>query len=99
MLALIVTVLTLSAMSAFAEGALSDEDRLPMQWGAIDRPNFTLPRRWALAFTPLLALFLLSAVLLLGGDEATGDAWGIGLTLIGIHSFYLAIVRRTVSRR
>ncbi|MDF0542851.1 hypothetical protein N5J77_22775 [Sphingobium yanoikuyae] len=102
-----VTILTLAAISYRANIRYGDEDRLPMQWSFKGEVNWSAPRRWALAFTPILAVICISpaAILLVTAPPSEGDAIiGIavlslmGACFIAAHLFHLWLIDRTVTR-
>lgn len=84
-------------MSARADRRLRDRARLPMQWSLQGKVNWTAPRRIALAFTPMLAALVLSAMALGLGDDPAGRAWPLGtvaLGFVGAHALHLWLIGR-----
>jgi hypothetical protein len=102
------TILILSFASVRADERFRGEDRLPMQWSAKGNVNWTAPRRIALAFTPVLAIVVLTAVTLsiaLGDDPRPGQdsfvtpaVLFIGLVFIGVHALHLRLIARSVGK-
>jgi hypothetical protein len=101
-------ILVLSVISIRADKRLRSEARLPMQWSFSSEVNWTAPRRIALAFTPILAGLILTAVslsVLLSDDPRSGqEGFGapvvlvIGLVFIGVHLLHLRLIARGVGR-
>jgi hypothetical protein len=101
-------ILILSFASLRADQQFRCEDRLPMQWSVTGKVNWTAPRRIALAFTPVLATVILTAVALsvsLSGDPRPGqEGLGapvvvfIGLVFTGVHLLHLRLIARSVDR-
>lgn len=102
------SILILSFASIRADKRFRSEDRLPMQWSLTGAVNWTAPRRIALAFTPVLATIILTAVALsvsLSDDPRPGqEGLGapvvlfIGLVFIGVHLLHLRLIARSVGR-
>ena len=92
MVPLLATVAVLCAISAFAARSFAARDRLPMQWGIGGRATWSLPRRWALAFTPLLAALSLAFAVALFADGWT--LWMTGLLFVGVHLLHVALIAR-----
>ena len=94
MVPLLVTVAVLCIISAFAGRSFAARDRLPMQWGIGGRATWSLPKAWALAFTPLLAALCLAFALALSADSWA--LWVVGLLFVGVHLLHVALVARDV---
>ncbi|HTG38084.1 hypothetical protein [Sphingomonas sp.] len=104
--ALAIAVLT--GMSMRANRWFRDERRLPMQWWLDSSVTWTAPRRWALAFMPILATVTLVPLTIIsattaprpGQEELAIPAFVLmAATLIAIHALHLWLMRRTVDRR
>ena len=98
-------VAVLVAMSARANRRFKGETRLPMQWSLGGSVNWTAPRPWALAFTPLLAtICLLGFVAMSSFSQPRPGQEGLvipvnifmALLFIGAHAFHLWLIERTV---
>jgi hypothetical protein len=95
----------LAAMSIRANRRFKDEDRLPMQWSIDKSVNWTAPRGFALAFTPVLAAIVLSATTALTvsvkpkpGQEGleVPTMLFIALVFIAAHALHLWLIGRSL---
>lgn len=96
-------LLLLVTMSVRADRRLGGLARLPMQWSLKGSVNWTAPRKWALAFTPLLAAFCLSVIFALArfptsaprpGEGTSLTLLSIGLAFVAIHALHIRLVER-----
>jgi hypothetical protein len=101
-----IVVLTLVTMSIKANRRLKPADRLPVQWSFAGEVNGTAPRRFALAFTPVMAalsLCLVVTLVIFGSDPrsgheglATAVVLFVGAIFIGIHAMHLRLMARSL---
>jgi hypothetical protein len=102
-----VGILVLILMSLRADRRFAKEPRLPMQWSFSGGVNWTAPRRLALAFTPFLAIFILSATVVSTivfkprpgqeGFEVPVISF-LALAFIGAHALHLWLVNKHLER-
>jgi len=102
----VVAVLGLAVMiemSRRADRRFRGEQRLPMQWLLDGTVIWTAPRRVALAFTPVLAAFVLAATVAMTlllkprpGQEGleVPVVAGMALVFIGAHALHLWLIVR-----
>ncbi len=100
----IAVVLTLAAMSIRVSQRLKRADRLPMQWSFSGEVTGTASRRFALAFTPVVAALSLGLIVTLvivaseprSGHEglATAVVVVVGAFFIGFHALHLRVMAR-----
>jgi hypothetical protein len=92
------TEAALIALSIRAASGLKAHDQLPMQWQLDGTVTKMAPRRFALAFTPILTAFVLAAMVALSAvtEPRPGQGWMlipvtlfVCLTVIGAHAFHL----------
>lgn len=97
----IAIVLLMAAMSWRADRRLRHVERLPMQWGFNGKPTWYAPRRLALAFSPLLAIFVLGLFSI--GQPLGAASEGamldkprliMGFTFVLIHWFHLYLAEK-----
>ena len=78
-----------------ADRNLPDAARLPMQWSFSGKVNWTLPRRTALAFMPMLYLLVMAFIMAMAFLSREEMARGSGAMLVGLvvftTAFFLAI--------
>ena len=100
-------LIVLVVMSQRANRKFRNSARLPMQWSLGGQVNWTAPRHIALSFTPVLAAFILAAVVILtivATPRAGQEGYEIpvvvlvALTFIGIHALHLWLLNRTLDR-
>ncbi len=103
----VVGVFTLIMMSLRANRLFAKERRLPMQWSFSGAVNWTAPRHLALALTPLLATFVLSASVLstIVFEPRRGQEGFeipaillLALVFIGVHALHLRLVNKQLER-
>lgn len=101
----ITVVAILIAVSFWADRRFCRHDRLPMQWSAAGKVNWTAPRRAALAFTPVLGVLMLggTATLLARGPlgQGRGDVGVSVLVVMGVgllmgHLLHLWLIERSL---
>ncbi|WP_313192178.1 hypothetical protein [Shinella zoogloeoides] len=92
--ALILATLALMAlMSGLAVRRIAPgAERLTMQWKRDGRPNWSLPRHAALAFTPVLATAMLALVAIRGGTAMA--MLPLCAAFIGAHALHLFLLAR-----
>jgi hypothetical protein len=103
---IVVAALTEAALIALSMGAasrLKAHAQLPMQWQLDGTVTKTAPRRFALAFTPILTVFVLAAMVALSAstEPRPGQGWMlipatvfVCLTVLGAHAFHLWMMSR-----
>lgn len=94
-------------MSVRANAQFHDEVRLPMQWALNGSVNWTAPRRFALALTPILAGCILTAIVIMTltlpprpgqeGMEIPVVFFG-SIVFVAAHSFHLWMIKRTLKK-
>ena len=90
-----VALVFLAVMSLAVDRKLSHRERLTMNWGMDGRPGWSLPRRKALAFAPLLAALCLGAALLLAPPAHRLAVTSIlAAAFAGGHVLHLALLLR-----
>mgnify|MGYP006952615989 CR=1 FL=1 len=101
MFQIVVAALTEAALIALSIGAasrLKAHAQLPMQWQLDGTVTKMAPRRFALAFTPVLTVFVLAAMMALSAvtEPRPGQGWMlipvtfcVCLTVVGAHAFHL----------
>ncbi|MGH1356978.1 MAG: hypothetical protein ACRBBS_18160 [Thalassovita sp.] len=95
MLFALVTFAILSALSLRADRSLPEADHLPMQWNVAGQVTWSAPRRFALAFIPVLALLMMLGIALIPEQHGQMLAqWISVVSFVGAHLFYLWLVRR-----
>lgn len=81
-------------MSVRADVRYADQQALSMQFGPGGHPGWTLQRRRALAFSPILAIVILIPTALVGAG------WGIlvfaGACLIAGHGLHRYLIERVI---
>ena len=99
----VVTEAALIALSLGAASRLKAHAQLPMQWQLDGTVTKMAPRRFALAFTPILTVFVLAAMVALSAvtEPRPGQAWMlipvtlfVGLTAVGVHAFHLCMMSK-----
>jgi len=99
--------LVLGVLARRANARFWGEDRLPMQWGLTGDVTWSAPRAVALAFVPMLGVFVFASLIMSSsflpsrhGQEgmALPACIGIGLTLITIQLFYFWLIGKTLRR-
>lgn len=93
------TLGVLTAASVFADRRFRALERIPMQWGLGGKVNWTAPRRIGLAFTPVLAALVLTAMSIVPGDQARTDS-SVALTVaalvfVAAHLLHLYLIARS----
>lgn len=108
LVAAVVAVALLAAMSVRADRVFRAERRLPMQWGLDGRATWSAPRKVALAFTPVLAAACLAAIVALTAFKAPRPGQEdlvvpvtilTAMIFVGVHALHLWLMWRTVERR
>jgi len=89
----LIALAVMAIMSAIAAQRIAPgKARLTMQWGLDGKPNWSLPRSAALAFTPALAAILLGALAL--GSRAVTTPLPVAAAFIGAHALHLFLLAR-----
>ncbi len=91
-----VALVVLLALSARADRVYNAHDQLPMQFGLNGAVGWSAPRRWALSFSPALAVFILVPTALVGASE--GVLVFVSLCMIGGHAFHIWLIDRAFRR-
>jgi hypothetical protein len=100
-------ICVLAAMSIRANRRFREADRLPMQWSLDGSVNWTAPRAFALSFTPLLAVVILTTTTALTtflkprpGQEGlvVPTMVFIALVFIGAHGLHLWLIGKSLRR-
>ncbi len=101
------TVALLIAMSLRANRRFEADPRLPMQWWLDGKVTWTAPRPIALAFTPVLAVVCLSAIVALTAFGRTKPGQEhlvvpiniiLAVLFLSFHAFHLRLMRLTIRR-
>ena len=101
-------LVSLFFMSLRANRKFVHESRLPMQWSLSGAVNWTAPRFWALAFTPMLSAIILAGTTIASftiaprpgqADEVIPVITAMSLCFIMVHALHLWLIGRTVRAR
>lgn len=104
--ALIIEAL-LIAMSVAVAAQLNGHPKLPMQWQLDGTVTWMAPRRFALAFTPGLTLFVLGTILALSVmiEPRSAQEWLlipvtliVGFIFVSVHALHLWMMIKFVKR-
>jgi len=91
--AIVATVILMAAMSGLAARRIAPgAERLTMQWNREGKPNWSLPRNAALAFTPTLAVLVLAFVAMSGGMIVA--ILPLCVAFVGAHMLHLVLLAR-----
>lgn len=97
----------LIALSIGAASRLKAHTQLPMQWQLDGTVTKTAPRRFALALTPILTVFVLATMITLSAviQPRPGQGWMlipvtlfVGLSAVGAHAFHLSMMGKLLKR-
>ena len=96
-------VAALCVLSVNASRRFRDIQQFPMQWDLKGRPTWTTPRWVALGFTPVIALAVVTAVVVIRHRQgnnagAVQDAAVVSVIMLLAHVFYLHLLRKQLSR-
>ena len=87
------TLAVMVLMSAFAARRIAPgKAPLTMQWGLDGKPNWSLPRGWALACMPAIATILLAALAL--GGQPFAALLIVAAAFIGAHALHLLLLAK-----
>ncbi|WP_411033242.1 hypothetical protein [Shinella sp. BYT-45] len=90
---ILATVAFLALMSALAARRIAPgAERLTMQWKWDGRPNWSLPRNAALAFTPAFAAIVLAIVAARDGTAAA--ILPVCAAFVGVHGLHLFLLAK-----
>lgn len=95
----------LIAIAIAADRRLGDRGDLPMQWTLGGHATWSAPRRFALAFVPLIGIVILFGIAFGENGDSTGDGRAsrdvqavIGVALVAGQLLHLYLVRRLLAR-
>lgn len=95
----------LVAIAIAADRRLGERGNLPMQWTLAGRAIWSAPRRFALAFVPVIGIVILFGIAFGEIGDPTGDGSTardvqamIGIALVAGQLLHLWMVRRTMGR-
>lgn len=95
----------LVAIAIAADRRLGERGNLPMQWTLGGHATWTAPRRFALAFVPVIGIVILFGIALGENGDPTGDGSAardvqamIGVALVAGQLLHLWLVRRSLAR-
>jgi len=80
-------------MSRRAEKVYATRDQLPMQFGLNGAVGWSAPRRWALSFSPILAMVIMVPTAF--AEPGAGVMVFVGACMIGGHALHLWLIERT----
>lgn len=101
----VLTEAILVGLSVVAAARLKGHSKLPMQWQLDGTVTWMAPRRFALAFTPVLSAFVLSGIIALSvlTVPRPGQGWMlipvtlfVCFTILGAHAFHMWMMGRTL---
>jgi hypothetical protein len=96
-MASLVTFAVLAWMSLWANREFNAYERLPMQWSLSGKVNWSAPRPLALAFTPVLAAFVLLGTYVYAASSLR-ELLFMALCFVAAHVAHLYFIRKTVLR-
>lgn len=91
---IVITVILMVSMSVLAARRIAPRaKRLTMQWNREGKPNWSLPRNAALAFTPALAAVVLIVIAMNGGGMIVAIL-PVCVAFLGAHALHLILLAR-----
>jgi hypothetical protein len=90
---IVITLGLMVSMSVLAARRIAPRaERLTMQWNREGKPNWSLPRNAALAFTPALAAVVLIVIAMNGGMIVA--ILPVCVAFLGAHALHLILLAR-----